>query len=43
MTRTGRPPRPSVGRRLWRWIDLTARYATNLMLAIAVLVTALTA
>lgn len=43
MTRTGHPPRPAVGRRLWRLADLTARYATNVLLALAVLVTALTA
>lgn len=37
MTRTGRPPRAAAGRRLWRYTDLACRYATNLMLALAVI------
>lgn len=43
MTRTGRPPRTTTGRRLWHWTDLAARYATHALPAFAVLVTALTA
>lgn len=43
MTRTGRQPRATLGRRLWRAADLACRYAVNLMLAVAVLTAALTA
>jgi len=43
MVRTGHQPRTSLSHRLWRWADTIARYATNLMLAAAVLAAAITA
>lgn len=43
MVRTGHQPRTAVSRRLWRCADTIARYATNVLIAAAVLATALTA
>lgn len=36
MVRIGHPPRTSLSHRAWRWADTVCRYATNLMLALAI-------
>jgi len=37
MVRTGHQPRAAASYRLWRYTDIAARYAINLMLALAVI------
>jgi hypothetical protein len=37
VSRVGRPPRTTAGRRAWRWVDIAARYAINALLVVALL------